>query len=246
MRIDKALENIIELREILLWALFVLHLVRRAEQLGILCEIDGRYEPLVMLAVRRIGGGQRGAHHRAAMERALERNDSRTPLRAALQRLQHEEILTQNGKNMVVAEVTEREVRDICTVRMQLEPLAVHLLAQNGGLTEKQLDHLYLCGEKQLNALHAGDNETFLDQDALFHVSLAQLTGNSFLADLVRKSNETIRRFHTLSGSLAYHAEDAVHEHTAVLDRIRSGHYEEAEQALRYHLEQVQRRMFSK
>ncbi len=171
---------------------------------------------------------------------------SRTPLRAALQRLQHEEILTQNGKNMVVAEVTEREVRDICTVRMQLEPLAVHLLAQNGGLTEKQLDHLYLCGEKQLNALHAGDNETFLDQDALFHVSLAQLTGNSFLADLVRKSNETIRRFHTLSGSLAYHAEDAVHEHTAVLDRIRSGHYEEAEQALRYHLEQVQRRMFSK
>ena len=115
---------------------------------------------------------------------------SRTPLRAALQRLQHEEILTQNGKNMVVAEVTEREVRDICTVRMQLEPLAVHLLAQNGGLTEKQLDHLYLCGEKQLNALHAGDNETFLDQDALFHVSLAQLTGNSFLADLVRKSNE--------------------------------------------------------
>ena len=91
---------------------------------------------------------------------------SRTPLRAALQRLQHEEILTQNGKNMVVAEVTEREVRDICTVRMQLEPLAVHLLAQNGGLTEKQLDHLYLCGEKQLNALHAGDNETFLDQDA--------------------------------------------------------------------------------
>ena len=147
---------------------------------------------------------------------------------------------------MVVAEVTEREVRDICTVRMQLEPLAVHLLAQNGGLTEKQLDHLYLCGEKQLNALHAGDNETFLDQDALFHVSLAQLTGNSFLADLVRKSSETIRRFHTLSGSLAYHAEDAVHEHTAVLDRIRSGHYEEAEQALRYHLEQVQRRMFSK
>ena len=29
---------------------------------------------------------------------------SRTPLRAALQRLQHEEIVMQNGKNMVVAE----------------------------------------------------------------------------------------------------------------------------------------------
>ena len=58
---------------------------------------------------------------------------SRTPLRAALQRLQHEEIVMQNGKNMVVAEVTERDVRDISVVRIQLEPLAIRLLAQNGG-----------------------------------------------------------------------------------------------------------------
>ena len=110
---------------------------------------------------------------------------SRTPLRAALQRLQHEEIVMQNGKNMVVAEVTERDVRDISVVRIQLEPLAIHLLSQNGGITAKQLDRLYLCGEKQLYALRSGDSEAFLDQDALFHVSLAQLTGNSFLTDLV-------------------------------------------------------------
>ena len=131
---------------------------------------------------------------------------SRTPLRAALQRLQHEEIVMQNGKNMVVAEVTERDVRDISVV-----PLAIRLLAQNGGITAKHLDRLYLCGEKQLNALRSGDSEAFLDQDALFHVSLAQLTGNSFLTDLVIKSNETIRRFHTLSGSLSFHAGAAAH-----------------------------------
>ena len=65
---------------------------------------------------------------------------SRTPLRAALQRLQHEEIVMQNGKNMVVAEVTERDVRDISVVRIQLEPLAIRLLAQNGGITAKPLD----------------------------------------------------------------------------------------------------------
>ena len=171
---------------------------------------------------------------------------SRTPLRAALQRLQHEEIVTQNGKNMVVAEVTERDVRDICVVRMQLEPLAIHLLAQNGGITAKQLDRLYLCGAQQLRALQNGDNENFLDQDALFHVSLAQLTGNSFLTELVSKSNETIRRFHTLSGSLSFHAEEAVQEHTVVLDHLRDGSFELAEQALREHLEQVQQRMFEK
>ena len=171
---------------------------------------------------------------------------SRTPLRAALQRLQHEEIVMQSGKTMVVAEVTEREVRDISVVRIQLEPLAIHLLAQNGGITAKQLNRLYLCGEKQLRALQNGDNETFLDQDALFHVSIAQLTGNRFLTELVNKSNETIRRFHTLSGSLSFHAEEAVQEHTVILDYMRDGQFELAEQALRAHLEQVEKRMFEK
>lgn len=122
----------------------------------------------------------------------------------------------------------------------------IHLLAQNGGITAKHLDRLYLCGEKQLNALRSGDSEAFLDQDALFHVSLAQLTGNSFLTDLVIKSNETIRRFHTLSGSLSFHAEEAVQEHTVVLDYLRDGRFDLAEQALRSHLEQVQQRMFAK
>ena len=145
----------------------------------------------------------------------------------------------QNGKNMVVAEVTERDVRDISVVRIQLEPLAIHLLSQNGGITAKQLDRLYLCGEKQLYALRSGDSEAF-------HVSLAQLTGNSFLTDLVIKSNESIRRFHTLSGSLSFHAEEAVQEHTVVLDYLRDGRFDLAEQALRSHLEQVQQRMFAK
>ena len=94
--------------------------------------------------------------------------------------------------------------------------------------------------------MRSGDSEAFLDQDALFHVSLAQLTGNSFLTDLVIKSNETIRRFHTLSGSLSFHAEEAVQEHTVVLDYLRDGHFDLAEQALRSHLEQVQQRMFAK
>lgn len=171
---------------------------------------------------------------------------SRTPLRAALQRLQHEEIVVQNGKTMVVAEVTERDVRDISVVRIQLEPLAIHLLAQNGGITAKQLERLYLCGEKQLRALRDGDNEAVLNQDVLFHVSIAQMTGNRFLTELVNKSNETIRRFHTLSGSLPFHAEEAVEEHTVVLDYLRDGNFELAEQALRTHLEQVQQRMFEK
>ena len=42
------------------------------------------------------------------------------------------------------------------------------------------------------------------------------------------------------------YAEEAVQEHTVVLDYLRDGRFDLAEQALRSHLEQVQQRMFAK
>ena len=70
--------NIIKLSEVLLRAFAVFHLVRSAEQLGVFGKINGGDKTFVMLAVRRIGGCERGAHHRAPMEGTLECNDCRT------------------------------------------------------------------------------------------------------------------------------------------------------------------------
>ena len=78
IRVDQTLENIIKLSEVLLRAFAVFHLVRSAEQLGVFGKINGGDKTFVMLAVRRIGGCERGAHHRAPMEGTLECNDCRT------------------------------------------------------------------------------------------------------------------------------------------------------------------------
>lgn len=170
---------------------------------------------------------------------------SRTPIRAALQRLLFEEIVIQRGKNMVVSDVTEQDVRDVNVVRAQLEPLSARLIGQRGGLTAKQLDRLRSCNEKQCAAAEAGDNAAFLDQDCLFHVMLAQLSGNSFLVDLVERSNLIIKRFHTLVGTLSRHSAAAGEEHRAILDALESGDYVRAEDAIRAHLENVDARFFS-
>lgn len=164
---------------------------------------------------------------------------SRTPIRTALQRLQLEGIVTSSGKKLIVAEVTEQDVRDIDAVRTQLEPLSIQLIAQNGGLTAKQLRTLQACNDKLQAAAQQTDNLAFLDLDVTFHVTLAQLSGNRFLVDLVTKSNLLIQRFHTLTGTLARHAPTAAEEHTAVLQALAEQDFPAAEAALRAHLEHV-------
>ena len=168
---------------------------------------------------------------------------SRTPIRAALQRLQLEGIVTSSGKKLVVAAVTEQDVHDIDVVRIQLEPLSIQLIAQNGGLTARQLKTLQTCNEKLQIAAQQANNIAFLDLDVTFHVTLAQMSGNRFLVDLVTKSNLLIQRFHTLTGTLARYTATAAAEHTAVLQALAERDFPRAEAALRHHLEQVDERI---
>ena len=168
---------------------------------------------------------------------------SRTPIRAALQRLQLEKIVVSSGKKLVVAEVTAQDVRDIDVIRIHLEPLSIQLIAQRGGLTARQLSQLHSCNERQREAAENGDSLSFLEQDTLFHITLAQLSGNHFLYELVSKSNLTIQRFHTLTGTLSQNAPVAVEEHKAILDALEQKDYAQAEAALRAHLEQVDNRI---
>lgn len=169
---------------------------------------------------------------------------SRTPIRAALQRLLFEEIVRQQGKNIVVSDVTEQDVRDVNAVRVQLEPLSARLIGERGGLNEKQLERLRQCNEKQCAAADAGDGAAFLDHDYAFHVMLAQLSGNGFLVDLVEKSNLVVKRFHTLVGTLEKHVAAAGNEHREILDALAAQDYARAEEAIRAHLQNVDDRFF--
>lgn len=168
---------------------------------------------------------------------------SRTPIRAALQRLQMEGIVSASGKKMLVSEVTAQDIRDIDAVRIQLEPLSIRLIAQNGGLTAKQIDSLRACCGKLRSAVERSDTLAYLDQDVLFHVTLAQLSGNRFLVDLVSKSNLMIKRFHTLTGTLVKYAPKAAEEHAAVLQALEDRDYEKAEAVLCAHLRLVDARI---
>lgn len=169
---------------------------------------------------------------------------SRTPIRSALHRLLYEEFVVQKGKNIVVAAVTERDVRDVNIVRLQLEPASPRLIEQNGGITSRQLEKLRKYADKQLSAAQAGKRSGFLENDYQFHVMLAQLTENTYLYDMISRCNLIIRRFHELSGTLMTHSVVAAEEHYNILRAFEQGDYEAAEQEIRLHIQNVDARFF--
>jgi DNA-binding GntR family transcriptional regulator len=88
-----------------------------------------------------------------------------------------------------------------------------------------------------------------LDADRLFHVRIAEVTGNSVLAGVVRRMFDL--RLGPLFDQLHSHFEtadvwaQAIAEHREVLEALRAKDPERARAAMRHHMEVAYRRLSS-
>lgn len=170
---------------------------------------------------------------------ASELQISRTPIRTALKQLVMEHLATVNeNKNVVVSNVTEQDVRNVSTVRMVLEPLAVKLIED---VTDKQIKDLRRIIKSQRDAR---SHEEFLRGEHDFHTHLAALANNTFLYDMIERTNIVVERYLVLSGTLAKHSSEAVDEHERIVDCLEAKDFKGAKQALEEHLLHVEERMF--
>ncbi|GAA5236560.1 GntR family transcriptional regulator [Verticiella sediminum] len=115
---------------------------------------------------------------------------SRTQVRAALQRLAVEQLVTLvPNRGAFVATPTAEEARDVLAVRRTLEPsvvqrLIAHIRAGRAGDAVDRLRTLVLQ-ERQANV--DGDRPRAVRLSGEFHVLLAELTGSSLLARMMRE-----------------------------------------------------------
>lgn len=102
---------------------------------------------------------------------------SRTPIRAALQRLEHEGIVRTHPKQGVyIRDISPREVREVFDLRIALETFAVRRVVQTA--TDEDIASLREIVEKQLEPLNKRDVNLFMSYDALFHFTIMKLCGN--------------------------------------------------------------------
>ena len=143
---------------------------------------------------------------------------SRTPVREALLALQKDGILQYDGRHLMVRVTTLEEVMEIYDCRIVLEGVAA------GWAARTRTDNDLILLDLALNEMaHAGDRtpSELATINHAFHDRLWRSSHNATLVDLLARLEVHIRRYPEPTVSQPGRWEEAVAEHTAIIEAIR-------------------------
>jgi DNA-binding GntR family transcriptional regulator len=148
---------------------------------------------------------------------------SRTPVRAALMRLENDGLTQREGRGWRVAPIDLAEVRAVMEYREAVEVAAVRLAADRAGDED-------LAALRALAGAHRGcdDEETGLRDFSDFHLALVRLSGNRFLADGMDGALTRLSRTRWLGVRTPQSRSEARDEHLAIAAALAARAADEA------------------
>ncbi len=156
---------------------------------------------------------------------------SRTPVRAALLRLETEGLVSRDGRGWTVSPINLAEIEQIAVYRQAVEVAAARLTAALEG--RSGLDAI----EAMLDSCGADTpREEWHRVGTDFHVELARLSGNEFLFRAVRDAMTRLSRARWLEIRDEAASERAWQEHRAILAALRAGRADDAADLLIRHI----------
>jgi len=150
-------------------------------------------------------------------ERGLESElgASRTPLRAALMRLEAEGLVARDGRGWQVSPIDLGEIANLSELRDAVETAAVRLSCARA--TDAEIAAEIAVAVAQLDGFdHSGPTDDAVRAGTEFHVRLAALSGNHFFADAVDSAMTRLAR----SRWLVARSDEAWQEHREILRLI--------------------------
>lgn len=162
-------------------------------------------------------------------------NISNTPIINALHRLAQEEfVISIPNRGFFIKEVSIEEVKEAFRVREVLEMLAIEdaiknqtpeglLELENARVTHQEIDHF---------------NRKRLARDAAFHLKIAQMGGNKFLARLLKHLFEHIYLRHRTDGLPHHRIAESVKEHRNIFIAIKGKNIAKAKRYLKRHIKE--------
>jgi len=119
---------------------------------------------------------------------------SRTPIREAIRKLELEGLVTMiPRRGAEVAEITEKNMRDVLEVRRALEELAVKIACEK--ITEEELERLGQVAKKFRKVMHGDDLMRITEADVEFHEIIYEATGNARLIQILSNLREQMYRY---------------------------------------------------
>ncbi|WP_420286905.1 GntR family transcriptional regulator [Enterobacter sp. BNK-9] len=162
-------------------------------------------------------------------------NASRTPVRAALQKLESEGLVCRDGLRWMVAPIDVSEVEQLCIYREVLEVAALKLSASR--MSEEQLNALEALFKKEATDT---DEEVMNDSGTQFHLQLVHLCHNAFIIEGVSDALRRLSRARWLDKAPENPAWD---DHYEIIAALRAQKTDKASELLATHLSESRLRL---
>lgn len=163
---------------------------------------------------------------------------SRTPIREALNRLEHEGLIKSlPNKGYSVSDLTATEIEELFEIREALEVLALRTAARNARREdwvrlEQVIKDQSLYQDKELEKRHS----QYFKEAHEFHQEIARISGKETLTQMIDMVSEKINRFQWMNLFLTDRAGRSRNEHMEIIYLLKEGKIEDAVVATQEHI----------
>lgn len=166
-------------------------------------------------------------------------NVSRTPVRGAIKRLEHEgyvQVLPNRGA--FVIRPTSEEIKDAYSVRILLEKQAAGLAAER--IAPKEIAKLYSLIEEEERIFETRDTDRYYEMNDDFHFIIACAANNKLLMEYVKDAVNRTSVYAVLFDPLdTLEKNPSTEQHQAIVKALENKDKQAAEHAMEFHLTNV-------
>ena len=166
---------------------------------------------------------------------------SRTPIREALRRLEHERLIEDTGKGSRVVGITHEDVMDIMDIRHHLEGLAAYYATVN--MTADGIQELAHIVDLQDFYFSKWDVEHLRQVDDEFHDAICRLSGRTVISDTLVPLHRKTRRYRRIAMEDWERATQTTREHLEISKAIIAGDAELAQKLTTQHISNAKEHM---
>ena len=172
---------------------------------------------------------------------AAELGISRTPVREALARLEHDHMITPTGSGMMIVGISDEDAACIYDIRERIEGLAAALAAKNA--TDEELREMKDTLDLQEYYISKEDFDNGGEMNKKFHEILNKSSKSPILHQTLHELHRKVRRYRKNATYNKNDASTSYKEHVALYDAIAAHDEKRAEELAIEHVRHARVRM---
>lgn len=170
---------------------------------------------------------------------------SRTPIREAIRMLELEGLVTMiPRRGAEVAQITEKNLREVLEVRGALDALAVELACER--ITEEELEQLHKACVHFEAETKKGNANRVAQADVALHDIILAASRNEKLVQMIGNFSQQMYRYRLEYVKEEAHYETLIREHRIIYEAIRDRDKERGAKAIRLHIENQEKAVIRK